>query len=253
MKNVSILLFALASYVSFVAVSVWMVLFLLGFGRDAAADEVMAWPVAVSIDLGLITLFGIAHSIMARPWFKSRWTRILSPAAERPFYVLQSSVLLALIFGHWQPIPVDVWRLDALVANIALVCFGMGLVIIVLATILLDHFEFTGLRQAWYNLRNIPMPAPRFRTPLLYRLVRHPLQSGILITMFSVPRMTLDGLLFAVAMTVYIVVGLYFEERALMREFGPQYRAYRARVPMLFPRVPGFGRSGQRSRARSTF
>lgn len=232
-----ILLFAAASYLAFIASSVWMIAFLLGVDLGRTFPNPIGWPIAAAIDLGLIALFGVVHSVMSRPGFKRHWTRVIPPAAERAFYVLQSSCLLGLIFWQWRPISREIWHLEGWGAGLMLAAFAFGVAVIVLATFLLDHLTFTGVRQAWTHLRHTPMPRSTFRQPLLYRYVRHPLQSGILITLFAVPSMTVDGLLFAGAMTIYILVGLRFEERALLREFGDQYRVYRSEVPMLIPRI----------------
>lgn len=232
-----ILIYAILSYTLFLGVSIWLAAFLLDINALRSSGTVMPWPQAAAVDIMLISLFGLVHSIMARPGFKRVWTRVIPPAAERATYVLQSSVLLGLIFLYWQPINLTIWQVQGVASYAVLVVFGAGLGIIAIATILLDHFEFTGLRQAWDNLGNAPARQSQFRTPLLYRIVRHPLQLGIVMVMFAVPHMTVDGLLFALVMLGYILIGLRFEERALLREFGPAYRAYQRLVPMLLPRL----------------
>lgn len=232
-----ILVYAVLSYILFLGVTAWMAAFLLDFNAQRSSGDLLPWPQAAAIDIILISVFGLVHSIMARPGFKRTWTRIIPPAAERATYVLQSSVLLGLIFLLWQPIDFTVWHVQGAVSYGILAVFCVGMAIIGLATVLLDHFEFTGLRQAWDNLGQAPTRQPQFRTPFLYRIVRHPLQLGIVMVMFAVPHMTADGFLFAIVMLGYILIGLRFEERALLREFGPAYRAYQRRVPMLLPRL----------------
>ncbi len=242
MSRILILIYAILSYAAFLAVFVWFAAFLLDLGSIRTAGPATPWPQAAAIDVGLISLFGLAHSVMARPAFKRRWTRIVPAAAERATYVLQSSALLGLIMLCWRPIPVTVWQAEGLLAAALLGLFLAGLGLVVLATFALDHFEFTGLRQAWDNLRGRETPAPAFRTPLPYRIVRHPLQLGLVLAMVAAPRMTGGGLLFAAVMLAYILIGLRFEERALLRRFGKDYAAYRNRVPMLFPRLPWIAR-----------
>lgn len=249
MSRILIMAYAIASYIGFVAVTVWLVAFLLDVGsiRTANADTPLAQ--AAAIDILLISLFGLVHSVMARPAFKRQWTRIVPKAAERATYVLQSTVLLAVIMLFWQPIPQVIWSAEGMAGIALLSIFFAGIVLIILSTFALDHFEFTGLRQATCNLLGTSNPTARFRTPLLYRIVRHPLQLGLLLTFFSVPEMTGGGLLFATVMLAYILIGLQFEERALLRAFGEDYAAYRYRVPMLVPRLPG--RSKQTPRLRN--
>ena len=238
MLRIMIMLYAILSYCLFLGIFVWMVAFLQDFAGLRSSGPESPWPMAVAIDIALISIFGATHSIMARPAFKRVWMRIIPVAAERATYVLQSSALLALIFVCWRPIPVAIWDIEGVLAAVMLAVFFLGLGLIVLATFLLDHFEFTGLRQAWNNLNRTPEPGSKFRTPLLYRIVRHPLQLGLILAVFAVPRLTADGLLFAVVMLVYILIGLRFEERDLLREFGPDYADYRKAVPMLVPRLP---------------
>ena len=239
MSRILIMAYAIASYIAFLAVCLWLAAFLLDFGSIRTANADTPALQAAAIDIFLISLFGLVHSVMARSGFKRHWTKIIPEAAERATYVLQSSVLLAVIMLFWQPIPQVIWSADGAMEVLLLAAFGAGWILIVVAIFALDHFEFTGLRQAWTNLNGTASPAPRFRTPLPYRIVRHPLQLGILLAVFFVPEMSVGGLIFAIVMLVYILIGLRFEERALLREFGDDYAAYRHRVPMLVPRLPG--------------
>jgi protein-S-isoprenylcysteine O-methyltransferase Ste14 len=236
------MIYAIASYVAFLAVCLWLVAFLLDVGSIRTAETGTPALQAAAIDVLLISLFGLVHSVMARLAFKRQWTRIIPNVAERATYVLQSSVLLAVIMLFWQPIPFVVWNAEGAAELVLLAVFFGGWVLIVIATFALDHFEFTGLRQAWSHFDGTAMPATMFRTPLLYRIVRHPLQLGIVLVVFSVPEMTGGGLLFASTMLAYTLIGLRFEERALLREFGKDYAAYRRRVPMLVPRLPGLSK-----------
>ena len=150
-------------------------------------------------------------------------------------------MFLGLALVAWQPLPATIWQVQSTGAAIFYAAFGLGVGLVLLSTFLIDHFELFGLRQIWTANTGKPMPQMQFRTPLLYRVVRHPMQLGMVILVFATPHMTVGHLLFAGLMTLYVMIGLYFEERALVREFGHQYRDYQARVPMLVPglRLPG--------------
>ena len=248
MSRILIMAYAIASYIAFLAVCLWLAAFLLDIGSIRTANTSTPALQAAAINILLISLFGLVHSVMARPSFKRQWTKIIPVAAERATYVLQSSVLLAVIMLFWQPIPAVIWSTDGIAAALLLAVFFAGWILIVVAIFALDHFEFTGLRQAWSNLNGTASLVPRFRTPLPYRIVRHPLQLGILLAVFFVPVMTVGGLIFAVVMLAYILIGLRFEERALLREFGDDYAAYRRHVPMLVPRLPGVTKQTARIR-----
>jgi len=238
MLRILIMAYAIASYVAFLAVCLWLLAFLLDLGSIRTADTGTPAHQAAAINVLLISLFGLVHSVMARPAFKRQWTKIIPKAAERATYVFQSSALLAAIMLFWQPIPLVIWSANGVAEVLLLAVFFGGWGLIVISIFALDHFEFTGLRQAWSNLDGTAACEPRFRTPLPYRVVRHPLQLGIVLAVFGVPEMTAGGLLFASVMLAYILIGLRFEERALLVEFGEEYAAYRHRVPMLVPRLP---------------
>lgn len=238
MSRLLIMLFSIISYAAFMASFIWFAAFLLGVDTIRSPCVDLPALLAASIDVGLIALFGLVHSVMARPAFKRRWTRIIPRAAERAAYVLQSSVLLGTIIYFWQPIPGLIWSAEGIVAIALYALFVGGIALIVLATFALDHFEFTGLRQAWSNWRGVALAEPEFRTPWLYRVVRHPLQLGVVLIVFCRPTMTVDGLLLAGVMFAYILIGLYFEERDLVREFGADYQDLQRRVPKLIPRLP---------------
>ncbi|MGI9450635.1 MAG: methanethiol S-methyltransferase [Geminicoccaceae bacterium] len=199
------------------------------------SGEVVHWTRATAINLALIALFGATHSIMARDWFKRWWTTFVPEIAERSTYVLQSSIFLALAIWQWQPMPWTVWQVEGDAAWVFYAAFGGAAVLLLWSTFLIDHFELFGLRQAWCYWRGVAMPKPQFRTPALYRIVRHPMQLGITIMFLATPHMTVGHLLFASAMIAYIMIGLYFEERSLVRHFGDDYRTYQSRVPMLIP------------------
>lgn len=190
---------------------------------------------ALAIDLGLLSLFAVQHSVMARPAFKRLLTRIIPAAAERSTYVLASSLALLLLFWQWRPLGGIVWEVQNEIGRAVLYggfAFGWGLVLF--TTFVINHFDLFGLRQAWRGFRGQPQAELRFMTPLLYRIVRHPLYVGWLFAFWSTPTMTVTHLLFAAVTTAYILVAIQLEERDLM-DAHPEYDAYRRRVPMLVP------------------
>lgn len=188
--------------------------------------------VALATNLGLLLFWGAQHSIMARSWFKKRWTRWIPAHTERATYCLASGVALAVVCAGWAPVGGTAWSIDAAWFG-ALGFAGWG--VLLLATFEIDHFELFGLRQPWRAWRGIDAPTPRFQQRYLYRIVRHPIQLGVLMGLWLTEEMTVSRLVFAVSMTVYIAIGLHFEERALVRELGSDYEDYRRRVPMLIP------------------
>lgn len=190
---------------------------------------------ALVINLGLIALFGLQHSVMARPATKRLLARIVPAPLERSTYLLATSVAFSM-FWFWQPLPTPIWQAEApglRVALLGLFWLGMGLVFV--STYLIDHFALLGLRQAFNAVRGRTTPEGAFRTPSLYRYSRHPMMLGMLITFWATPDLTLGRLIFALGMSAYVLIGISFEERDLLRHFGAQYAAYRARVPMLLP------------------
>jgi protein-S-isoprenylcysteine O-methyltransferase Ste14 len=198
---------------------------------------------AIAIDAGLLALFAVQHSIMARRWFKERWTRIVPPALERSTYVLLSSLALILLFWRWEPLGGVVWSVDDPVGRTVLVSlFAFGFALVLVSTFLINHFDLFGLRQVWLYLRGRSYTRLEFGTPGPYRLVRHPLYVGWFFAFWMTPTMTFAHLLFAVATTAYILIAIQFEERDLAREFGSSYEDYRRRVPMLIPFAKVSGR-----------
>jgi methanethiol S-methyltransferase len=173
---------------------------------------------------------------MARPSFKLWWTRIIPASCERSTYVLISSLLLILTFWQWRPIVMTIWRVEGVPAAMLTAVFCIGILVTVMSTFQIDHFELFGLRQVVDALRGAASRMQAFRTPLLYRLVRHPLMLGMLLVFWATPHMTAGHLLFAVMCTAYILVGVKLEEKDLVAQFGASYEQYRRRVPMLVPR-----------------
>lgn len=193
---------------------------------------------AVVINLILLSLFAVQHSGMARQGFKRAFARIASPVIERSSYVLSASLLLLLLFWQWRPIPAIVWDIQTpILADLAVVGGFVGWLIVLYSTFLISHFELFGLTQVISNFAGRVVAPVKFKTPGLYRLIRHPIYLGFIITFWSTPTMTVGHLLFAAVTTAYIFVGIYLEERDLVTLFGEEYRRYRARVAMLLPGI----------------
>ena len=195
---------------------------------------------AVLVDLALLGLFGLQHSLMARAAFKRWWTRAVPPALERSTYVLASSLALAILMWQWLPIPAPiVWEFSGPAALALQVLFWSGWAVMLASSFLIDHGELFGLKQVYWFVMKERAPQQPFRTPAFYRYVRHPLYTGLLAAFWATPRMTAGHLLFAAGFTAYILVGIRFEERDLVAQFGSRYVQYRRRVGMLLPRRRG--------------
>jgi protein-S-isoprenylcysteine O-methyltransferase Ste14 len=238
MKQVLALAYGVASYLAFLAAFLYLVGFvgnlLVPKSVDSGADGPMGS--AVLVDSALIALFAVPHSIMARPAFKSWWTKFVPPPVERSTYMLSSSLLLSLLFWQWRPIPSLVWHVDNPVGRWLLDCvFWLGWAIVLVSTFLIDHFDLFGLRQVFLFAAGRPYRPIEFKAMGLYRFVRHPLMTGFLIAFWATPAMSVGHLLFAAAMTVYILIALPFEERDLIEFHGERYRAYRQQSGMLWP------------------
>jgi len=188
------------------------------------------------IDIGLVLLFGIQHTVMARKGFKKAITRFIPAVSERSTFVLMTGMILSLLLWQWRPIPIDVWNIQHEIARLLInIVFWCGWALLVFSTFLINHFELFGLQQIWFNLAKKPVPEMSFKVPLLYKVVRHPIMLGIVIGIWSSPHMTIGHLVFSLLMTAYIVLGVKMEERDLIANHGERYIKYMEHVPGLIP------------------
>lgn len=245
MARILCLPFAAVTYALFFATFLYLIAFVgnlpwVPVTVDRGGD-VGPVGVAIIVNLALIALFGLQHSVMARSGFKRAWTRIVPKPLERSVYVLAASLALILLFLLWRPIPAPVWSVEAPAAAAVLwALFGLGWLVVLVSTFLISHFELFGLSQAWAHARGAGgVAAPTFRTPFFYRHVRHPIYSGFFLAFWATPQMSAGHLLLALGVSVYMLIGIAYEERDLVSTFGEDYRSYRERTGMLAPR---FGR-----------
>jgi len=237
LSRISAFLYGLACYLAFLVAFLYAVGFLGNFGVPKSIDSAahMSFLQALAIDAALLGIFAVQHSLMARQWFKTAWTRIVPPSVERSTYVLFSSVALLLLFWKWEPMGGVIWNVSNAHARLAInALYAGGWLTVLATTFLINHFDLFGLRQVWLRLLGRQYTEIGFRTPGPYRYVRHPLYVGWLMVFWSAPLMTSAHLVFALATTAYILVAIQFEERDLARMHG-EYAEYRRRVPMLLP------------------
>jgi protein-S-isoprenylcysteine O-methyltransferase Ste14 len=231
--------FALLAAAAFNLSSLWAFMFLANIQVglptiDAPTTREIA--AAVAINVALLAAFGLHHSLMARPRLRALTARLTGPLLERPFYILTAACALMTVMGLWQPIPAPIWRVtDEPVRSAFFVLYGFGWVVVIVSLKAIDQWGFLGLRQIIAALRSNAASEAPFQTPWLYRVVRHPMYLGLIITFWATPDMTLGHALYAAGMTLYILVGVRFEERGLIATFGETYRDYQRRVPMLLP------------------
>lgn len=245
--------YGVAAYLIFLATFLYAIAFVGGFVVPTRLDGPAGSPLweGLAINATLLTIFAVQHSVMARRWFKERWTQIVPWTIERSTYVLFASLALLLLFWQWRPIGIEIWTVDHPLGRALLwALFALGWATVLVVTFLINHFDLFGLRQVWLPLVGRPYTHVSFRTPLPYRYVRHPLYFGFLLAFWMTPTMTLAHLVFAVATTGYILIAIQLEEKDLVAEHGAAYQDYRRRVPMLLPgaRTAATGSSSAPSR-----
>lgn len=238
MRKGALAIYSVFCYLIFFATFLYFTGFVLNIGvrRSIDAGTGGELPQALLVNVGLIALFGLQHSLMMRYGFKRRLSKLVPRAAERSTYVLATSLMFALVSALWQPIPEPIWQISSLPVQMLLYgLFAAGLVIVLVSAFLMGHFEYFGLEEAYRALNDLPLPEPKFQMPLFYRVVRHPMQLGLLLVFWVTPSMSAGHLLLAAGMTAFIFIGLHFEERDLIQRFGDVYHQYRAQTPLLLP------------------
>jgi len=238
LKRIATFIYGVISYLLFLGTFLYAIGFIGNLVVPKSIDSGRTGPLseALLIDAALLTLFAVQHSVMARPWFKRAWTRLVPKPAERSTYVLLSSLALLLLFWQWQPIGGAVWTVERPVLQMVIYgLYAIGWLLVLSSTFLINHFDLFGLRQVFLYLIGRPYTLLKFGTPILYRHVRHPLYLGWLFAFWSTPTMTMAHLVFAIATTAYIFVAIQLEEKDLMDTFGDDYRHYKKTVPMIIP------------------
>jgi protein-S-isoprenylcysteine O-methyltransferase Ste14 len=238
MKRYLMVGYGAAAYLLFLAVFLYLVAFVGNFWVPRTVDHGVSASIgeAVLVNMALLGLFGLQHSVMARPGFKARWTRLVPPSIERSTYVMLSNLVLVLLYWQWRTMPAVIWEVELPLGRLALwTLFGLGWVIALASTFMINHFDLFGLRQVYLAWRAKPYTDLDFHVRFFYRLVRHPLMLGFLIAFWAAPTMTAGHLLFSIVMTGYILIATQFEERDLVAALGDDYRNYRREVPALLP------------------
>jgi len=238
LKRISTFSYGVISYLIFFGTFLYAIGFIGNLIVPKSIDSGRTGPLseALLIDAGLLMLFAVQHSVMARPWFKRAWTRFVPQPAERSTYVLLSSLALLLMFWQWRPIGVEIWNVEQTWIRIVLYgIFATGWALVLTSTFLINHFDLFGLRHVFLYLLGRPYTQLKFGTPILYRHVRHPLYLGWLFAFWGTPTMTVAHLVFAIATTAYIFVAIQLEEKDLVDAYGDQYRRYKQTVPMIIP------------------
>src|SRR5215210_3753883 len=240
MSRALTLVFAIIAYAIFFATFLYLIVFVGDFPFSARTVDVgpdASPAAAAAIDVVLIALFGLQHSVMARQGFKRMWMRTVPPPMERSVYVLAASVVLMILFLGWRPIDAIIWNVTSpLIHDLLWAAFWVGWLTVLLSTFLINHFELFGLQQAWFHLRGQEAAPPQFRQPFFYKWVRHPLYLGFFLAFWAAPEMTAGHLLLAAGMSLYMLIAIRYEEHDLVGLFGKDYELYREQVGMLTPR-----------------
>jgi protein-S-isoprenylcysteine O-methyltransferase Ste14 len=241
MGGILAVLYGIVAYVIFLVTFAYAIAFVGDIIVPKTVDSGTPGPLmeALIVNVVLLGIFAVQHSVMARQGFKRWWTRIVPKSVERSTFVVFATAALALLLWQWRPMPAVIWSVqDPIAIAVIQGVFWLGWGILLLSTFLLNHFELFGLRQVVAKLMGWKLPEPQFRTPFLYKRVRHPLYLGFILGFWATPTMTMGHLLLAVGTTGYVFIGIFFEERDLINMFGDQYRRYRRQVSMLIP-LPG--------------
>jgi methanethiol S-methyltransferase len=238
MRRVAGFLYGLAAYLVFLLTFLYAVGFISGLVVPKSIDtgSVTGPAESIVLDIVLLSIFALQHSVMARQSFKKWWGQFIPSSIERSTYVLLASLALILLFWQWRPMPAVLWSVADPLWAMAVQCLSfLGWLLVLLSTFMINHFELFGLHQVLVNLARRTMPEPKFKAPAFYKLVRHPIYLGFILALWAAPVMTVGHLLFAAVTTAYIFIGILLEERDLVELFGNEYLSYRAGVPMLIP------------------
>lgn len=235
--------YGLIAYLIFFAAFLYAVGFVGNWVIPKSIDSGNEGPLlpSLAVDLVLLGIFAIQHSLMARPFFKRWWTRFVPAPVERSTYVLFASLALVLLYWQWRPLTSPIWTATGILGDLLIALMLLGWAMVLVSTFLISHFELFGLAQVWRNFREQPTPAPSMMTPLFYGFVRHPIYLGFIIAFWATPVMTLGHLVFAIMTTAYMLVAIQFEEHDLIEVFGERYVVYRQRVSMIVPMPPKGG------------